>query len=132
MSESEKVILHGHLLINGKVVSLINADKDGLNEPKSLHVYINLGEIFPRDAMGCYQRMLNVNFKASWESSRIYSIHPQTGNAVSFLRLDMSMDPLTQAQLIIDEIEIGIQELIDEPKSSYQESVKERRYAQHY
>lgn len=97
--------------------ALIYADKDGHKEPKRLHVYFNIGEVLPRDALGCYLRMLNANFKPSWKSSRIYSICPQTCNALSFLRLDMNIDPLVLARLIVDEIEVGIQEFIERPSN---------------
>ncbi len=87
--ENWRDILQGqHIMVGDYVVGLINEENDiYANE---LSVYIELGPIFPEREPDLYRRMLVANLERNPALTGCFGVHPDTGSAVYYIRLDTS------------------------------------------
>lgn len=83
-----EILRSQHIMVGDYVVGLINEDNDiYANE---LSIYVELGPIFPEREPDLYRRMLVANLERNPALTGRFGVHPDTGSAVYYIRLDMS------------------------------------------
>lgn len=99
----EQVVAIQHVNVNGEMVGLINDI-----ETNQLLVYVDFGQLFQQRDPDLYRRMLLSNIEQQTLLG-CFGLHPESGNAVYRMRLDMKSQMAGQglAELISTQIELA-------------------------
>ena len=79
----------GHILLGERVVGLIH-DADN-TESCELSVYVQLDPVYPSQTPDMYRHLLSANLTQAQNLKGYFGLHPDTGNAVYCMRLEMDL-----------------------------------------
>src|SRR4051794_36444870 len=100
----KEVLRTQHVTVRGKVVGLINEDREDFQR---LLVYVDMGPLHAERDADMYRRMLMANLDQRRPFDGCFGLHPSTGGSVYHMRLNVSipMEGGAFAELLVAQID---------------------------